>query len=119
MPARGSARARLRRPATEQAPTERPRTAAPTSRCAELEQLLAALNAAPTATSGSRFPVRGKGMAVDLNRAFNELADRREALSKEIGRVGRVIGREGRMTERAATAGADGSWRETVTSLNR
>ena len=85
---------------------------------AELEQLLAALNAASDGDFRLRLPVRGKGMAVELNRAFNELAERREALSKEIGRVGRVIGREGRMTERASITGSDGAWLETVTSLN-
>jgi HAMP domain-containing protein len=85
---------------------------------AELEQLLAALNAARDGDFRLRLSVRGKGMSAELNRAFNELADRREALSKEIGRVGRVIGREGRMTERASTSGSNGAWLETVTSLN-
>ncbi|MGZ4258627.1 MAG: HAMP domain-containing protein, partial [Gaiellaceae bacterium] len=85
---------------------------------AELEQLLAALNAARDGDFRLRLPVRGKGMSAELTRAFNELANRREALTKEIGRVGRVIGREGRMTERASTAGADGHWVETVNSLN-
>ncbi|MGZ4389671.1 MAG: HAMP domain-containing protein, partial [Gaiellaceae bacterium] len=85
---------------------------------AELEQLLAALNAARDGDFRLRLPVRGKGMSAELTRAFNELANRREALTKEIGRVGRVIGREGRMTERASTAGADGHWLETVNSLN-
>ncbi|HJX49224.1 MAG TPA: HAMP domain-containing protein [Gaiellaceae bacterium] len=85
---------------------------------AELEQLLAALTAARDGDFRLRLPVRGKGMAVQLNRAFNELADRREALTKEIGRVGRVIGREGRTTERASTTNADGHWVETVNALN-
>ena len=85
---------------------------------AELEQLLAALTAARDGDFRLRLPVRGKGMAAQLNRAFNELADRREALTKEIGRVGRVIGREGRTTERASTTNADGHWVETVNALN-
>ena len=98
-------------------PAKTGRDAAEVSR-AELEQLLAALNAARDGDFRLRLPVRGKGMSTELNRAFNELADRREALSKEIGRVGRVIGREGRMTERASASGADGYWVETVSSLN-
>ena len=85
---------------------------------AQLEQLLAALNAARDGDFHLRLPARGKGMSAALNRAFNELANQREALTKEIGRVGRVIGREGRMTERASTSGADGHWVETVKSLN-
>ena len=118
-PAHGSARARRRpEPRGPDGTGKADGIAAADVSRAELEQLLVALNAARDGDFRLRLPVRGKGMAVELNRAFNELAERREALSKEIGRVGRVIGREGRMTERAATAGADGAWLETVTSLN-
>src|SRR3954465_1190862 len=56
---------------------------------AELEQLLAAMAAARDGDFHSRLPVRGKGLAAELNRAFNELADRRQSLSAEISRVGR------------------------------
>ena len=84
----------------------------------ELDQLLDALHAARDGETAARLPVRGKGIAAELNRAFNELADRREAFGKEIARVGRVIGREGRMTERASSGGAGGHWAETVDALN-
>jgi HAMP domain-containing protein/CheY-like chemotaxis protein/signal transduction histidine kinase len=85
---------------------------------AELEQLLEALHAARDGDHQLRLPVRGKGIATELNRAFNELAERRESFGKEIARVGRVIGREGRMTERASTGGAAGHWAESVDALN-
>jgi HAMP domain-containing protein/signal transduction histidine kinase/CheY-like chemotaxis protein len=85
---------------------------------AELEKLLAALHAARDGQFNVRLPVRGKGLAAELNRAFNEVADRREALTKEVARVGRVIGREGRMTERASAGSAGGRWSETINSLN-
>ncbi|HLY94093.1 MAG TPA: HAMP domain-containing protein, partial [Gaiellaceae bacterium] len=84
----------------------------------ELDLLLDALHAARDGETTVRLPVRGKGIAAELNRAFNELADRREAFGKEIARVGRVIGREGRMTERASSAGAGGHWADTVDALN-
>src|SRR5437762_9883150 len=48
---------------------------------AELEQLLAALEAARDGEFQVRLPVAARGIAADLNRAFNELAERREALS--------------------------------------
>jgi HAMP domain-containing protein len=85
---------------------------------ADLEQLLDALHAARDGDFQRRLPVRGKGMNAELARAFNELAERREALTKEIGRVARVIGREGRMTERATAPAGTGHWTETVTALN-
>jgi HAMP domain-containing protein/CheY-like chemotaxis protein len=54
----------------------------------------------------------------DVAKAFNQLAGRREAITAELKRVSRVIGREGRMTERAVLKGARGTWKDTVDSVN-
>src|SRR5206468_4900547 len=85
---------------------------------AQLAQLLTALEAARDGDFHTRLPASGTGIRADLHRAFNELAERREGLSKEIARVGRAIGREGRLTERASTPEATGHWAHTVTALN-
>ena len=85
---------------------------------AELEQLLAALQAARDGDFQLRLPTRKQGLGGELNQAFNDLAERREAVTKEVARVGRVIGREGRMTERASATAAGGHWDETIASLN-
>src|SRR5205814_339504 len=65
-----------------------------------------------------RLPPRGDGIGAELRRAFNEVADRREAVAKEITRVGRAIGREGRLTERASSVGLAGYWAETIDAFN-
>src|SRR5213078_2606924 len=65
-----------------------------------------------------RLPAAGTGIAADLRRAFNQLADRRETFSKEITRVGRVIGREGRLTERAHAPAETGHWADTTQAIN-
>ncbi|MBV8064426.1 MAG: HAMP domain-containing protein, partial [Actinobacteria bacterium] len=85
---------------------------------AELDELLSALKAARDGDFAVRLPERGHGLGAELRHAFNEVADRREALAKEISRVGRAIGREGRLTERASTAGLDGYWAETLDAFN-
>ncbi len=85
---------------------------------AELEELLAALAAARDGDFAVRLSVRGGGLGADLRRAFNEVADRREAVAKEITRVGRAIGREGRLTERASRTGLAGYWAETLDAFN-
>ena len=85
---------------------------------AELEELLAALAAARDGDFAIRLPTRGTGLGAELRRAFNEVADRRETVAKEISRVGRAIGREGRLTERASRAGLDGYWAETLDAFN-
>jgi HAMP domain-containing protein/CheY-like chemotaxis protein/signal transduction histidine kinase len=84
----------------------------------ELEELLHALEAARDGNFTLRLPAAGTGIARELRTAFNELADRREAFSKEITRVGRVIGREGRLTERAHAAADSGHWHDTTVAIN-
>src|ERR1051326_1786628 len=59
---------------------------------AELEELLAALAAARDGDFALRLPARGAGLGADLRRAFNEVADRRQAVAKEIRRGGRAVG---------------------------
>src|SRR5438067_12661205 len=54
----------------------------------------------------------------DVAKAFNGLAERREGLADEMNRVSKVIGREGRITERARLKNAKGSWAESVASIN-
>src|SRR5438270_6751445 len=58
------------------------------------------------------------GAMGDVSKAFNQLAERREGLAGELERVGKVIGREGRMTERAQLRGAKGSWAASLDAVN-
>ena len=58
------------------------------------------------------------GAVGDVAKAFNQLAERREGLSRELARVSKVIGREGRMAERAHLRGAKGSWGDSIESVN-
>src|SRR5438093_1322234 len=85
---------------------------------ADLEPLLEALAAAKRGERGVRVSGRGKGMAGRLARAFNELAQTREVTTDELVRVATVIGREGRLTERAEVRGAAGTWKEQLDSVN-
>jgi CheY-like chemotaxis protein/HAMP domain-containing protein len=54
----------------------------------------------------------------DVAKTFNQLAERREALTGELERVSKVIRREGKMTERAVNEGGKGSWGESIDSVN-
>jgi len=84
----------------------------------ELEDLLAALRAARNGEVGVRVTSRKGGITAELARAFNDLAETREATTKELVRVSKVIGREGRLTERASVAGVSGSWAMSVDAIN-
>ncbi len=84
-----------------------------------LEDLLAALNKAADGDFSVRLRARRTDLVGDLQRAFNTLVERNQAMTRELDRVGRIVGREGRMTERASLANLGGSWEEGVESVNQ
>src|SRR5213083_2466403 len=84
----------------------------------DLQELLEALRSARDGEAGVRLSAQKSGVMGDVAKAFNGLAERREGLTNELGRVSRVIGREGRMTERAQLKNAKGSWADSITSVN-
>src|SRR4051812_16053773 len=57
-------------------------------------------------------------MVGQLGKAFNNLAQTRERTTDEMVRVATVIGREGRLTDRADTRGAKGTWKVSLESVN-
>jgi HAMP domain-containing protein/signal transduction histidine kinase/CheY-like chemotaxis protein len=83
-----------------------------------LRRLEAALRAAADGDFAHRLPARRKGVVGDLEAAYNDLVERNAQLTAELVRLGRVVGREGRMTERARTAGASGGWETALSSVN-
>src|SRR5438874_657689 len=84
-----------------------------------LRDLLAALQAAQGGDFAVRLPfTRGTSVMSDIARAFNSVVSRNEALSTEIVRLERVVGREGRMTERASLGDVTGGWAIGVNSIN-
>jgi signal transduction histidine kinase/HAMP domain-containing protein/CheY-like chemotaxis protein len=88
------------------------------SEAAKLEELLEALRAVREGDFGVRLNARGNGPLAQIAVEFNELAATNQRMSNELVRVGRVIGREGRMTERAALPRASGAWATSIASLN-
>ena len=84
----------------------------------DLSELLQALAAARDGDFSVRLKPQGRGDMARVARAFNELLERNDRMSREIGRVGKIIGREGRMTERFSLADAEGEWARSVDSLN-
>src|SRR2546428_11817936 len=65
-----------------------------------LEELLHALTAATEGDFSVRLPARRRGLMGQIAARDNELVELNANRSKELARVGRGIGREGRMTGR-------------------
>ena len=81
--------------------------------------LLRALQAAKAGDFSVRLPEERNGVLGQINEAFNDVIALSENEAQEIVRVGRLVGREGRMTERAALRGASGAWSESVEGINQ
>ena len=62
--------------------------------------------------------LRADGPLAEVAAAFNTLVERNQQVTRELVRVSKVVGREGRITERAGVAGAPGSWAEKVGAVN-
>ncbi|HEU4698294.1 MAG TPA: HAMP domain-containing protein, partial [Gemmatimonadales bacterium] len=60
----------------------------------------------------------GSGRGREVAAALNEIIERNEATSRELARVGKAVGKEGRITERAALPGAAGGWAASVEAVN-
>ena len=83
-----------------------------------LARLEGALRSAVAGDFGVRLPATEDDPIGRVEAAYNELAERNAALEAELIRVARIIGREGRMTERASLDGVDGTWGDTIGSVN-
>jgi methyl-accepting chemotaxis protein len=84
----------------------------------DLQELLDALRAARDGEVGVRIAPQKSGVMGDVAKVFNSLAERREGLTNELNRVSRVIGREGRLNERAQLKNVKGSWSESISAVN-
>lgn len=73
---------------------------------AALNRLLAALVSMRDGNFRKRLTVSGDGVMSEIAAVFNEVADRNLHLTGELSRVRRMVGREGKLTERLETAPA-------------
>src|SRR3982750_4644287 len=78
-----------------------------------LEEVLRVLTAARDGDFSVRLRARRRDVIGDVQQRCNELIALNGRMAKELVRVSRVIGREGRMTERVSLGTVDGAWTET------
>src|SRR4051812_23657925 len=75
----------------------------------DVADLLKALDSLCAGDFSVRLEPRGGQLGAVMDR-LNDLAVLNERRTRELVRASRVIGREGRMTERLDEVGADGDW---------
>src|SRR5436190_533950 len=83
-----------------------------------LDAILGALTAACEGDFGVRLSARRGDVVGDVQQRVNELIEMNARMAKEMQRLARVVGREGRMTERATLPGVYGGWADSVEAVN-
>ncbi|MDP9017051.1 MAG: HAMP domain-containing protein, partial [Candidatus Eremiobacteraeota bacterium] len=80
-------------------------------------QLLAALRSFKKGDFSTRLPA-ADGLDGDIAEAFNECIELNERLANELQRVSTVVGRDGRISQRASLGSGGGEWLGYIESVN-
>ncbi len=83
-----------------------------------LEEVLRALTAARDGDFSVRLRSRRRDVAGEIARRTDELLALNHRLTRELARVSRVVGRDGRTSERATAPAPDGAWVDAGDSVN-
>src|SRR5262245_56397883 len=84
----------------------------------ELNSLLAGLMALKKGRRGARLPLDWTGVAGKVADAFNDVVELNEKMAGELGRLSRIVGKEGKLGQRLTLGKVDGFWEESVESVN-
>ena len=81
---------------------------------AELDggQVLTALRAVTEGDFSVRLPAEWTGLAGKIADSFNEMVANNQRMARELERVSRTVGREGKINQRVSLGQAGGAWAE-------
>src|SRR5204863_4733444 len=84
----------------------------------DIKQLLRVLSAVKKGDFSARMPVEQTGVAGKIADTLNEIIELNEKMVNEFERISTVVGKEGKITQRASIGAANGSWTDCVSSVN-
>ena len=84
----------------------------------DTKALLTALTALKKGDFSVRLPLEWTGVAGKVADAFNDVLELNERMARELERLSRVVGKEGKISQRAALGDVSGSWAASVASVN-
>src|SRR4030088_3364065 len=84
----------------------------------DFKQLLSALMAFRRGDFSARLPEDWTGIAGKIAGTFNDVIRLNQRLKQELARIGHVVGKEGRIRQRASLGEASGSWADAMRSVN-
>ncbi len=80
--------------------------------------LLIALVALKKGDFSVRLPLDWSGVGGKIADVFNEVIERNERMAHELERISHVVGKEGRISQRASIGEVGGAWANSITSVN-
>jgi methyl-accepting chemotaxis protein len=80
--------------------------------------VLTALVAFRKGDFSARLPIDLEGMDGKIADAFNDVIEMNQRMSEELERLSRVVGKEGKISQRAEMGEVTGAWKESVESVN-
>src|SRR5205814_1001295 len=84
----------------------------------DAKQLLAALKAFKRGDFSARLPDDWTGVAGKIADTFNDVIATNHRMTRELERIGRVVGKEGRISQRASLGDVSASWADAIGSVN-
>jgi HAMP domain-containing protein/signal transduction histidine kinase/CheY-like chemotaxis protein len=84
----------------------------------DTNQLLAALMAFKRGDFSARLPENWTGVPGKIADTFNAVIETNERMTRELERIGRVVGKEGRIAQRASIGEVTNCWAEAIGSIN-
>jgi PAS domain S-box-containing protein len=84
----------------------------------EQEEILEALRSVGRGDFSVRLPTDGTGIRGEIAEAFNEVVELNARTARELRRISRIVGRQGRIAERASIRQTRGEWARNVESIN-
>src|SRR5262245_20406794 len=98
--------------------TRRPNCAPSRGTDFDTGQLLAALMAFKRGDFSARLPEDWTGVSGKIADTFNTVIETNERMTRELERIGRVVGKEGRITQRASLGEVSNSWADAIRCIN-
>ncbi len=86
---------------------------------ADLQQFIEVLKAFKQGDFSVRFEYQKHGVLSQAGELLNDVLGLNEHMTKELVRVGKIVGQEGKMYERASVGAARGNWAIGMTSVNQ
>ncbi|MDZ8189468.1 MAG: HAMP domain-containing protein [Nostoc sp. ChiSLP02] len=84
----------------------------------DLNQLLRTLAAVKQGDFSARMPIDRTGVAGKIADTLNDIIDQNQRMATELQRIGNVVGKEGKIADRATLGDVRGSWSDCISSVN-